>query len=321
MNMRKVWIDTDPGIDDTYAIAMLLADANIDIVGVSSVFGNVTVEKTTYNAKVLMEAAGLNKLPLARGANLPLHVPLDTSPFVHGANGLGDMPLPEVHMPEWAVRAPQAIIDIIQKYPHEITLLPIGPLTNIAMAYLIEPSIVDLVKEVVIMGGAVHCSGNITPAAEANFFHDPHAAQLVISAGWNVVLAGLDVCDKGRIPQALLEQIGNGRSPLAPYMKGALPFFRHFLELFAMKDEASLPDTMAAAYLLNPELFTIESTPLYIETEGACMGQSLAVPRGKWYEDPGSQARYDADNHLGMVDVLVDVDVVKFLDLMRDLLI
>lgn len=319
--MKKVWIDTDPGIDDTYAIAMLRADPEIEILGVSSVFGNVTVEKTTYNARVLMEAAGLDKLPVARGASLPLHVPLDTSPFVHGANGLGDMPLPEVHMPESSVRAPQAIIDIIQKYPHEVSLLPIGPLTNIAMAYLIEPSIADLVKEVVIMGGAVHCPGNITPAAEANFFHDPHAAQLVISAGWKVTLAGLDVCDKGRIPQPLLGQIGNGKSLLAPYMKGALPFFQHFLELFAMKDEASLPDTLASAYLLKPDIFTVESTPLFVETEGSCMGQSLAVPRGKWYEDPGSQARYAADSHLGMVDVLVDVDLDQFLNLMKDLLV
>jgi len=319
--MKKVWIDTDPGIDDTYAIAMLRADPEIEILGVSSVFGNVTVEKTTYNARVLMEAAGLDKLPVARGASLPLHVPLDTSPFVHGANGLGDMPLPEVHMPESSVRAPQAIIDIIQKYPHEVSLLPIGPLTNIAMAYLIEPSIADLVKEVVIMGGAVHCPGNITPAAEANFFHDPHAAQLVISAGWKVTLAGLDVCDKGRIPQPLLGQIGNGKSLLAPYMKGALPFFQHFLELFAMKDEASLPDTLASAYLLKPDIFTVESTPLFVETEGSCMGQSLAVPRGKWYEDPGSQVRYAADSHLGMVDVLVDVDLDQFLNLMKDLLV
>jgi len=319
--MKKVWIDTDPGIDDTYAIALLVADPEIEILGMSSVFGNVTIDKTTYNAKVLMEAAGLDKLALARGANLPLHVPLDTSPFVHGANGMGDMSLPEVHMPESAVRAPQAIIDIIQEYPHEVSLLPIGPLTNIAMAYLIEPSIVDLVKEVVIMGGAVHCPGNITPAAEANFFHDPHAAQLVMSAGWKVVLAGLDVCDKGRIPQILLEQIGNGRSPLAPYMKGALPFFQHFLELFAMKDGASLPDTLASAYLLQPDMFKIESTPIFVETEGSCMGQSLAVPSGKWYEDPGSQVRYAADSHIGMVDVLVDVDLDQFLKLMKDLLV
>jgi inosine-uridine nucleoside N-ribohydrolase len=319
--MKKVWIDTDPGIDDTYAIAMLLADPQIEIIGVSTVFGNVTVEKTTHNAKLLLEAAGKQHLPLARGASFPLYVPLDTSPFVHGANGLGDMPLPDAHMQESALCAPQAIIDAILENPHEVTLLPIGPLTNIAMAVLLEPSIVDLVKEVVIMGGAVHCPGNITPAAEANFFHDPHAAQIVLSAGWKVVLAGLDVCSRGLIPQQLLEKIGCGKSPLAPYMKGSLPFFQKFLELFELKDAVTLPDTLASAYLLKPEMFTLERTYLFVETEGSCMGQSLAVPRGKWYEDPGSKARYAADDHIGLVDVLLDVVLDQFLDLMQNLLV
>lgn len=319
--MKKVWIDTDPGIDDTYAIAMLLADPQIEIIGVSTVFGNVTVEKTTRNAKLLLEAAGKDHLPLARGASIPLYVPLDTSPFVHGANGLGDMPLPDAQMQESALRAPQAIMDAILSNPHEVTLLPIGPLTNVAMAVILEPTIVDLVKEVVIMGGAVHCPGNITPAAEANFFHDPHAAQIVLSAGWKVVLAGLDVCSRGLIPQQLLEKIGNGKSPLAPYMKGSLPFFQNFLKLFEMGDTVTLPDTLASAYLLNPDMFSIEKTHLFVETEGSCMGQSLAVPRGKWYEDPGSKAHYAADDHIGLVDVLLDVDINQFLALMKDLLV
>ncbi|MHB8807024.1 MAG: nucleoside hydrolase [Anaerolineaceae bacterium] len=318
--MKKVWIDTDPGIDDTYAIAMLLADPQIEIIGVSTVFGNVTVEKTTRNAKLLLEAAGKEHLPLARGAAIPLYVPLDTSPFVHGANGMGDMPLPEAHMPESTLRAPQAIIDAILSNPHEITLLPIGPLTNIAMAVILEPRIIDLVKEVVIMGGAVHCPGNITPAAEANFFHDPHAAQIVLSAGWKVVLAGLDVCSQGLIPQQLLEKIGNGKSPLAPYMKGSLPFFQNFLKLFEMGETVTLPDTLASAYLLNPDMFKIEKAYLFVETEGSCMGQSLAVPRGKWYEDPNSKIRYAADDHIGSVDVLLDVNANHFIELLEKLL-
>lgn len=319
--MKKIWIDTDPGIDDTYAIAMLLTDPEIEIMGVSTVFGNVTVEKTTQNARLLLEAAGKEHLTLARGASVPLYVPLDTSPFVHGANGLGDMPLPDAKMEESALRAPQAIIDAILNNPHEVTLLPIGPLTNIGMAIILEPKIVELAKEVVIMGGAVHCPGNITPAAEANFFHDPHAAQIVLSAGWKVVLAGLDVCSKGLIPSKLLEKIGNGRNPLAPYMKGSLPFFQNFLKLFELGDSVTLPDTLASAYLLEPDIFTIKEEYLFVETEGSCMGQSLAVPRGKWYEDPNSNARYAADNHIGLVDVLLDVEQDRFLKLLEQHLV
>ena len=174
----------------------------------STIFGNVTVDLTTKNAKLILEAVGKESIPLARGAYYPLSVRLDTSPFVHGDNGLGNMPLPEPNMKESPLFAPQAIINAILSNPNEITLFPIGPLTNIAMAYLIEPKIAKLVKEVVIMGGAVHCPGNITPIAEANFFHDPHAAQMVIKAGWPITLAGLDVCGQSSmISNAILKKI------------------------------------------------------------------------------------------------------------------
>ncbi|MBN2146608.1 MAG: nucleoside hydrolase, partial [Anaerolineales bacterium] len=228
--MKKVWIDTDPGVDDTVAIAMLVESRDqVEIVGFSTVFGNVTVEGTTRNAKVLMEAADLSHLPLARGAAYPLAVPLDTSPFVHGQNGLGDMPLPPTHMTESPLSAPQAIIDVLRSNPHQITLFPIGPLTNIAIAYLLEPEIAQLVREVVIMGGAVRCPGNITPAAEANFYHDPHAAQIVLNAGWDVTLVGLDVCNPALIPISLIEKIGAAQKPLAKFIAGSTPFYREFL--------------------------------------------------------------------------------------------
>ena len=318
--MKKVWIDTDPGVDDTLAIAMLLERADIDIVGVSTIFGNVTVDLTTRNAKLLLEAAGKMHLPLARGAAYPLCAPLDTSPFVHGDNGLGNMPLTEPTMKEHAVSAPQAIINAVLANPHEITLFPIGPLTNIAMAYLLEPGIAKLVKDVVIMGGAVHCPGNITPAAEANFFHDPHAARITITAGWPIGLAGLDICNQAMVPNELVARICSAPQPLAPYIAGALPFYQDFLKNSGIHDRVDFPDTLAAAYLLQPELFKLERVPLFIETEGSCMGQSLAVPQGKWYEDAKDQRRFTADDHLGMVDVMVEVDVPGFLALLENLL-
>ncbi len=319
--MKKVWIDTDPGIDDTFAIAMLFeAKDKIDVVGVSSIFGNVGVETTTRNTKLLLEAAGKDNLPLARGASFPLYVPLDTSPFVHGSNGMGDMLLPEAYMKESPMRAPQAIVDVILANPHEITLLPIGPLTNIAMAYLLEPKIAELVKEVVIMGGAVRCPGNITPAAEANFFHDPHAAQIVINAGWKIALAGLDVCPFGMIPQALLDKVYAADKPLAKFIAGATPFFQEFLKIFNVYGQVDFPDSLAAAYLLAPEIFTIEEIPLYVETEGACMGQSLPVPSGKWYEDLNSRAHYKADDHIFPVKVMFKADTAGFLELIEKLI-
>jgi purine nucleosidase len=318
--MKKIWIDTDPGIDDAFAMAMLFADPEIEIVGVSTIFGNVTVEQTTKNARILLEAAGKTHIPVCRGASFPLGVPLGTSPFVHGNNGLGDMPLPEPGMLESHLRAPQAIVDIILANPNEITLLPIGPLTNIAMAYLLEPKISQLVKDVVIMGGAVHCPGNITPTAEANFFHDPHAAQIVISSGWKIFLAGLDVCAYGIIPQTLLDKVCNAKTPLAPYIKGSVPFFQEFLTRFGITEGVEFPDALAAAYLLKPELFTLEEIPLFVETEGSCVGQSIPVPFGRWFEDTTDNTPYKADHYIGPVNVMLKADTSEFLKLIEKLL-
>jgi len=319
--MKKVWIDTDPGVDDTFAMAMLFESPEIEIVGVSTIFGNTTVDKTTKNAKLLLEAVGKSNLPVARGASYPLYVPLDTSPFVHGENGLGDMPLTEPSMPDWPVRAPQAIIDAVLENPHEITLFPIGPLTNIALAYLLEPRIAELAKDVIIMGGAVHCPGNITPAAEANFFHDPHAAQITLNAGWDITLAGLDVCAFGMIPQEILDRICTADKPLTPYIAGALPFFQTFLKSIGFKGKIVFPDSLAAAYLLKPEFFKIEDVPIFVETEGSCMGQSLPVPTGKWYEDIKDQNRYRADDYIAPIHVLLEADTKEFIRLVESLLI
>jgi len=319
--MKKIWVDTDPGVDDTLAIAMLFEAQGIDIIGMSTIFGNVTVDLTTKNAKLLLEAQGRTDIPVSRGAYYPLYIPLDTSPFVHGDNGLGNMPLSEPTMSESSLSAPQAIIDVIKLNPHEITLMPIGPLTNIAMAYLMDPGIVDLVKEVVIMGGAVHVPGNITPVAEANFFHDPHAAQIVIKAGWPITLAGLDVCGpSSMIPNALLKEIMNAGKPLSHYIKGALPFYQDFIKTFGIHDKVDFPDALASAYLLAPDIFTIEKTPIFVETEGSCLGQSVPVVNGKWYEDMNDTRHFKADESISEINVLVKENPKMFFDLVESLL-
>ncbi len=319
--MRKIWVDTDPGVDDTVAMAMIFEAQGIDIIGISTIFGNVTVDLTTKNAKLLVEAQERTDIPVARGAYFPLYIPLDTSPFVHGDNGLGNMPLTEPTMAEDPLYAPQAIINAIMENPNEITLMPIGPLTNIALAYLMEPKIAGMVKEVVIMGGAVHVPGNITPVAEANFFHDPHAAQIVVKAGWPITLAGLDVCGpSSMMSNALLEKIIDAEKPLSPYIKGALPFYQDFIKTFGFFDKVDFPDALAAAYLLDPGIFTIENTPIFVETEGSCLGQSVPVLNGKWYEDMNDTRHFKADETITNINVLVKENSEQFFDLVESLL-
>lgn len=319
--MKKVWIDTDPGVDDTFAIAMLFeAVEQIEVIGFSTIFGNVDVDQTTRNMMILVEAAGKQGLPLAKGASYPLCVPLDTSPHVHGINGMGNMPLPEPKMKAMDLRAPQAIINTILQNPHEVTLLLIGPLTNAAMALLLEPAIANLVKEVVIMGGAIRCPGNITPVAEANFFHDPHAAQIVMRATWPIYLAPLDVCAHGMIPQNVLDRICAADKSLSPYIAGGLPFFQNFLKQFGVYDEVDFPDALAAAFLLSPDIFTLESVPVFVETEGSCLGLSSPVPDGKWYQDVNKLRTFVADQSTSLVNVMFDVDTKKFIDMIDNLL-
>jgi inosine-uridine nucleoside N-ribohydrolase len=319
--MKKVWIDTDPGIDDTLAIAMLFeADDQIAVMGVSSVFGNAGVEQTTKNLKLILEKADKNDVTIAKGAHQPLVVPLDTSPYVHGDNGMGNMLLPEPEIKETSMRAPQAMIDVVLANPGEITLLLIGPLTNAAIAVILEPAVANAVKEVVIMGGAVYCPGNITPAAEANFFHDPHAAQIVMNAGWKITLAPLDVNNQALVPQALLDKIVHANKKLTPFLAGGLPHYQRFLKSIGMYGQADFPDALAAGYLLAPEIFSIKEIPLYIETEGACMGQSLPVPTEKWYQDLQDTRVFSADQNISPVNVLLDVNQDKFFDLLTTLL-
>lgn len=303
------------------AFAMLFeAKKQLELVGVSTVFDNTDVEATTRNAKLLLEAAAMQHVPVARGLSYPLSVPLETGTFVHGDNGMGNIPLPEPSMPESPLYAPHAIIDVILAHPHEITLLPIGPLTNIALVYLLEPKIATLVKELVIMGGAVHCPGNVTPAAEVNFYHDPHAVQIVVRAGWPIVLAGLDVCDYSNVPQALLDKMCAADKPLTRYIAGSVPFFQKFLETIGYSGEVYFPDTLAVGYLLAPEIYKTEEVPLYVEVEGTCRGQSLPVPTGKWFEGLEDTREFSADDNIANVKVLLKADTKKFMALVEKLL-
>ena len=170
------------------------------------------------------------------------------------------------------------------------------------------------------MGGAVRCPGNITPAAEANFYHDPHAAQIVMSARWPIYLAPLDVCAYGMVPQLLLDQICCADKPLTPFIAGALPFYQKFLAIYDIYDRVDFPDALAVGYLLEPGIFTVEEVPVFVETEGSCLGQSVEVPSGKWYQDVQDRREFLPHQTISRAKVLFKVDEGAFLDLVAGLL-
>ncbi len=176
--MQRIILDTDPGIDDALALFLALASPEVALEAVTTVSGNVGVEQTTYNALALLTLAGRTDIPVARGGSQPLIREQVDAAYVHGHNGLGEVSLPEATMTPVKLQAVDLIIEKIMENPGEITLVPIGPLTNIALAVRREPRIAQHVREVVIMGGALRVPGNVTPAAEFKMYDSQYQAFL-----------------------------------------------------------------------------------------------------------------------------------------------
>ncbi|MEO0530356.1 MAG: nucleoside hydrolase, partial [Planctomycetota bacterium] len=191
-------IDTDPGIDDAMAIVYALSDPQIELVGLTTVFGNVPVATATQNALNLLALTG-HAVPVAQGAAAPRTQPVKPHPdFVHGTGGFGEVQLPREPSTAHAADAADFIIQALRMSPGEITLIPVGPLTNLAEALDRAPEIAGLARDVVIMGGALACPGNVSPVAEANIWNDPHAADVVFAADWPMRMIGLDVTEQVR---------------------------------------------------------------------------------------------------------------------------
>lgn len=283
---QKILIDTDPGVDDAMAILFALRSPELEVLGLTAVFGNTHVETAALNALRLVELEGLGNIPVAKGAGRPLLIrPRGVGDFVHGADGFGGLnPLPPAGQ-VLDLPAAQFIVETITQHPHEVTLVPIGPLTNIALALRLEPKIVDLVHEVVLMGGAAYVPGNASPVAEANIINDPHAAAIVFGAGWRLTMVGLDVTMKCVMTNRYLEALGEVGNPATDLISAILPFYQNYHdEAYGMGGDIHTHDPSAIAYLLNPRLFQTENLPVFVETEGNCLGQTVPDRNEVWSE-------------------------------------
>lgn len=306
---QKIIFDTDPGIDDTMAILFALAAPELDVVGFTTIFGNVHTDLATQNALRLLEFAGRADIPVAHGARQPLQRVFDQpADFVHGANGLGGVYLPEPTAQPDPRPAAQFIVDMVMGHPGEITLVPVGPLTNIALALMLEPRIVDRVAGVVLMGGAATVNGNVNPAAEANIWNDPHAADRVFTAGWPVTMLGLDVTMATVMDEAYLASLRGSRSGALIY--DVTRFYLDFHQQVHGEYACHTHDPSAVAYLIDPTLFTVERGPVRVITEGLAAGQTLWDRRGEWY-GPNAWTEYRA------ASVCVGVDDQRLLELYR----
>src|SRR3974390_831194 len=209
---QRVIVDTDPGTDDALAIFLALNSPELKVEAFTVVPGNVVAEQGLDNALRLISVAGRCDVPIAAGAKHPLMQKLYTATYWPGGNGNGGLELPPSKCKVDPRFAPDLIIELIHKYPHEITLVPVGPLTNIALAVSKDPSIVKLVKSIVIMGGSIS-GGNVNGAAEANIFGDPEAAEIVFNAGWVVTMVGSDVGERTLMTRKHLAELESGVGP------------------------------------------------------------------------------------------------------------
>ncbi|MCG3141361.1 MAG: Pyrimidine-specific ribonucleoside hydrolase RihA [Anaerolineae bacterium] len=305
---ESILIDTDPGIDDAMAILFALKAPELEVYALTTVYGNHFVEITTRNALRLLELASRDEIPVARGASAPL-VREYTSPptFVHGSDGLGDAGLTDEPDDEPAhARAAQFIVEAVMSHPGEITLVPLGPLTNIAMALKLEPRLVKATKRVVLMGGAAFAPGNVSPVAEANIYNDPEAAAVVFGAGWDVTMVGLDVTTRIDMSRAYIDALAATRAPYAELVARMAPHYQTFHARAYQNDGAlHTHDPAVIAYLIQPALFQTASYRVRVDTSGVCTGKIVVDREGKWYDGVAT-------------NICVGVDEAGVLELFRE---
>ena len=280
-------IDTDPGVDDALALLLAAYSPELELLGMTTIFGNVSLEQATLNAGFLASLMPYH-VPVAVGSKYPLVNPLHGYPdFVHGKNGFGDIAInyPANFAPVQECAA-QFIVDQINARPGEVTLVPVGPLTNIALALRLDPSIAKKVKEVVIMGGAVRRGGNVSPAAEANIWNDPHAAQVVFSADWPIVMVGLDVTHQTIMPETRMEALRKHSPKVGGFLADICAYYANFYRNTVGFDGFSVHDPATVVYVLKPELFGTERGQVEVITEGRAIGKTLFAPKGFMYAEP-----------------------------------
>lgn len=284
-NKKHVIIDADTGIDDALALLYALKSDEVVVEGVTTVFGNISVEQATENTlRVIALAEAGYEVPVVQGAGRPLTRPFDGhfASHVHGANGIGDVELPVSAQRPLDERAEDFIIRKAEELQGELILVTIGRLTNVAKALAVDPTLPSKIKHVYVMGGAVQVPGNVTPVAEANIWGDPEAAEIVFASGLDVVMIGLDVTMRTRITREHLDYLERAskteNKAIAAFIRASMAFYfgfyrdsNYFLESAPLHD----PLTMLAA--VDPSLVATRVMPVTVECQSElCAGMTVA---------------------------------------------
>jgi inosine-uridine nucleoside N-ribohydrolase len=298
----KLILDTDPGIDDALAFILLKAMPEISLQAITTTHGNTTVQKCTENALKLVELLDMENIPVAEGAHEPLVKTLSVAEETHGDTGLGHAVLPAPKIKPVASNAANLIIDIVNANPGEITILCIGPVTNLALALLKEPSLRKKIKNVVSMAGTIHYPGNATPSSEYNVFCDPEAFDILLRSGIDLTIVPLDVTYKCLFTKAHIERLKGAREDIRTFIDRATAFYMDFHLEYQGIEGCAINDPLAAAILLKPELVAMRDYYVDIELHGDFTTAKLSADHFVALGNPPN------------AQVAMEVDVEGFMD-------
>ena len=305
MRQIPVIMDCDPGHDDAIALIMAFASEKLDVRAVTTSAGNQTPEKTLNNALRILDYIGVD-VPVAQGAKRPLLRELEVAPEVHGESGLEGPEIPDAVSKPVDMTAIDLMRKVIMESDEKITLIPTGPLTNIAMLFLAYPEVKEKIEQISLMGGAAY-GGNWTPAAEFNILVDPEAAKIGYDSGLPIIMAGLDATHKAIIQKEEVEELRSLNTKVGIFVAELLDFFVKFHDEVWNMEGSPLHDPCAVAYLIAPEIFQWEQYAVSIETQGE-------FTTGMTVVDFNRQTGRDEN-----VKVLLDVERRKFVDLVVEL--
>ncbi|MEJ6761355.1 MAG: nucleoside hydrolase [Candidatus Planktophila sp.] len=298
----KVILDTDPGIDDALALILLKAMPEISLQAITTTHGNTTVQKCTVNALKLVELLGMQNIPVAEGAHEPLVRSLSIAEETHGDTGLGYAILPTPTLKAIEGKAANLIIKIVNANPGEITILCIGPVTNLALALLIDPSLRKKIKRVVSMAGTIHHPGNATPSSEYNVFCDPEAFDILLRSGIDLTIIPLDVTYKCLFTKAHVERLSGSKAEIHDFIERSTAFYMEFHAEYQGIQGCAINDPLAAAILVNPKLVTFRDYYLDIELHGEFTTAKISADH------------FSATGNAPNAKVAMEVDVDGFMD-------